>query len=171
MSLKFSPFTFLQTANTVIMAASLSFLFGLSTLSVRKADGLPVLASKRFAMKNKLWHCSIAKRAHNLYFCVWWLWIGRCLPQSTYRGRVEIRGVYLPSQIGVHQNFWCDGRYSERGWACTSTLTRQSYFYHHDGMYARKWPLPFCVYSVVYTGQMWYLCRWVLSLISRAMFM
>jgi hypothetical protein len=33
MSLKFSPFTFLQTANTAIMAASLSFLFGLSTLS------------------------------------------------------------------------------------------------------------------------------------------
>ncbi len=22
-------------------------------------------------------------------------------------------------------------------------------FYHHDGMYARKWPFPLCVYSVL----------------------
>jgi hypothetical protein len=29
------------------------------------------------------------------------------------------------------------------------TLTRLGYFIHHDGMYARKWQLPFRVYSVV----------------------
>jgi hypothetical protein len=38
-------------------------------------------------------------------------------PQSTYRGRDEIGGVYLPSQLrSVHYNFVLDGRYSERGW-------------------------------------------------------
>ncbi len=39
--------------------------------------------------------------------------------QSTYRGRVEIGGVYLPSQLDVHHNFAFYGRYSEKGWACT----------------------------------------------------
>jgi hypothetical protein len=29
------------------------------------------------------------------------------------------------------------------------TLTIQGCYYHHDGMYARKRPLPLCVYSVV----------------------
>jgi hypothetical protein len=29
------------------------------------------------------------------------------------------------------------------------TITSQDCFYHHDGMYARKRPLPLCVYSVV----------------------
>ena len=24
-------------------------------------------------------------------------------------------------------------------------LTRLGWFYHHDGMYARKWPLPLCL--------------------------
>ncbi len=31
------------------------------------------------------------------------------------------------------------------------TFTRLGYFYQHDGMYARKWPLQLCVYSVVAT--------------------
>ncbi len=37
------------------------------------------------------------------------------LPQSTYRGRVEIGEVYLPSQLErTHYNFVRDGRYFER---------------------------------------------------------
>ncbi len=31
------------------------------------------------------------------------------------------------------------------------TLARLGYFFHHDGMYARKCPLPLCVYSVFRT--------------------
>ncbi len=31
------------------------------------------------------------------------------------------------------------------------TLTRLGEFFHHDGMYARKWPLPLCVFSAVLT--------------------
>jgi hypothetical protein len=42
-------------------------------------------------------------------------------PQSTYRGRVEIDGVYICLSRSVHRNFVRDGRYSERGWACTLT--------------------------------------------------
>ncbi len=37
-------------------------------------------------------------------------------PQSTYRGRVEIGGVHLPSQLErIHHNLVRDGRNSERG--------------------------------------------------------
>jgi hypothetical protein len=40
--------------------------------------------------------------------------------QSTYRGRVEIREVYLPSQLwSVHHHCLRDDRFSERGWACS----------------------------------------------------
>jgi hypothetical protein len=28
------------------------------------------------------------------------------------------------------------------------TLTRLGWFYHHDGMYAKKWPLSLCVYTL-----------------------
>ncbi len=36
--------------------------------------------------------------------------------QSTFRGRVEIRGVYLPSQLErMHHNGVRDDKYSERG--------------------------------------------------------
>ncbi len=51
-------------------------------------------------------------------------------PHITYRGRVEIGGVYSWS---VHHNYVRDG------WANFSIM---------DGMYARKWQLPLCVYSV-----------------------
>ncbi len=40
-------------------------------------------------------------------------------PQSTYRGRVEIEGVYRSLSWCAHYNFVRDVRYSERGWACT----------------------------------------------------
>jgi hypothetical protein len=37
-----------------------------------------------------------------------------------YRGREEIGGVYLPSQLErTEYNLVCDGGFSERGWACT----------------------------------------------------
>jgi hypothetical protein len=46
------------------------------------------------------------------------------LPQSKYRGRVEIAGVYIcPLSWSVHYNFFRDGRYSERGCASPPTLT------------------------------------------------
>jgi hypothetical protein len=55
--------------------------------------------------------------------------------------------VYLPFQLErIHHNFVLDGRYSERVWA--PTLTRLGQFFHQKGMYARKWQLPLCVYSV-----------------------
>ncbi len=52
----------------------------------------------------------------------------------------------LPSW-SVHHNFARDGRKSERERACTPppTLTRLGRIYHHDGMFARMWPLPLCV--------------------------
>jgi hypothetical protein len=74
-------------------------------------------------------------------------------PQSTYRGRVEVGECICPLSWSIHQNFVHDGKYSERGWACTpppptrTSLGKFFKFFHHDGMYARKWPLPLCVYS------------------------
>ncbi len=35
------------------------------------------------------------------------------------------------------------------------TLTRQGYFYKNEGMYARNWQLPLCVYSVVWPAWEW----------------
>jgi hypothetical protein len=58
----------------------------------------------------------------------------------TYRDRVEIRGSVSALSAGewrVHHNFVREGRYSERGWACTPL----GKFFHLGGMYARKWPL------------------------------
>jgi hypothetical protein len=53
--------------------------------------------------------------------------------QSTYRNRVEIRGVYLPSQLERTHNFVCDGRYSENGgWACTP-------HHHQPGLIFPSW--------------------------------
>jgi hypothetical protein len=39
-------------------------------------------------------------------------------PQSTYRGRVEIREVsaICPLSLSLHHNFVRDSRYSEKGW-------------------------------------------------------
>jgi hypothetical protein len=50
-------------------------------------------------------------------------------PQSSYRDRGEIGGVYLfPLSWSLHHNFAHDGRYSERGRACTPTITRLGLF-------------------------------------------
>ncbi len=35
------------------------------------------------------------------------------------------------------------------GGRAAPSLTWLGLFYHHDGTYARKWPLPICVYSVI----------------------
>jgi hypothetical protein len=73
-------------------------------------------------------------------------------PQSTYgghRGKVEIGGVYLPSQLKrIHQNLVRDGRYSEREWVCT-VHPPPSPGWANFSMYARKWPLTlFVLYGV-----------------------
>jgi hypothetical protein len=50
-----------------------------------------------------------------------------------------------PLSWSVHCNFTGEGNCSERGWACTPHPYQPGYFYPHDGMYARKRPLPLCV--------------------------
>jgi hypothetical protein len=57
----------------------------------------------------------------------------------------------MPSQLERTPQL-SNGRYSERGWVCTVHLPPSpgwANFFHHDGMYARKWQLPLCVYGVV----------------------
>ncbi len=69
--------------------------------------------------------------------------------QSTYIGRDEIGwnsplswSVYSTATLYVMVNKCC-----ERRWACTPCPHhRQGKFFHHDGMYARKRPLPLCVF-------------------------
>jgi hypothetical protein len=39
------------------------------------------------------------------------------------------------------------------------TPTSQGKYFHHDGMYARKWPLPLCVYSVAVSSTQRYSYR------------
>ncbi len=88
----------------------------------------------------------------NNYKGIGWalLLTARFLLQSTYRGREEMGGGICPLSWSVLYNFVRDDRYNERGWACpTSSFAMLGWFFHHDGMYARKWPLPLCVYSVL----------------------
>ncbi len=67
-------------------------------------------------------------------------------PQSTYRGRVEMGGgVYLPSYLELTYNFVCDGRYCRLEWKGMG-VHQVGEFFHHDGMFAGKWPLPLCVF-------------------------
>ncbi len=64
----------------------------------------------------------------------------------------------LPSPHRLFKNSWSAfsaGAYTTTFYmmvdivkACTPTLTRLGWIFHHDGMYARKWPLPLCVHSV-----------------------
>ncbi len=63
------------------------------------------------------------------------------LQLSTVQGVAKKEGeCTCPHSCSLHHNFVPDGRYSERGWAYTPpTLTKQGWFFHHDGMYARKW--------------------------------
>jgi hypothetical protein len=71
-------------------------------------------------------------------------------PQITYRSRVEIGWVYLPSQL-VHiyttTLFVMVDVVKDGGYA-TPTHTSLGWFYPHDGIYARKWPLPLRVLCV-----------------------
>ncbi len=60
------------------------------------------------------------------------------------------RGVecICPLSWNVHYNFVRDGRNSKMGVGVhppPPPTTRLGWFYPHDGMYARKWPLPLCV--------------------------
>ena len=68
-------------------------------------------------------------------------------PQSTHRGRGEIVGVYLSSQLArIHHNFACNGRQSERGRACTPPSPGWADFtIMLEYTLFRKWPLPLCV--------------------------
>ncbi len=74
----------------------------------------------------------------------------RCAPQSTYRDRGEIGWVYLPLSAYTTTLLVMVDRVKRVGRAPTN-LSRLGWFYHHDGMYARKRPLPLCVYSVLGT--------------------
>jgi hypothetical protein len=59
---------------------------------------------------------------------------------ALFPGKEYISGIFFAV---------CDGKCCEMGWACTPTHTSQGKFFHHDEwMYARKRPLPLCVYSV-----------------------
>jgi hypothetical protein len=60
------------------------------------------------------------------------------IPQRTYRGRLEIRGVYLPLSGGRDGNM-------VKGVGLHPPPTSLGWFLHHDGMYARKWPLSFSI--------------------------
>jgi hypothetical protein len=71
-------------------------------------------------------------------------------PQSTYRGRVEIRGekiciFQVPSQGKSLTLSYSVVKESGRA---PPILIRLGLFFHHDGICARKWPLPLCVCSV-----------------------
>jgi hypothetical protein len=69
-----------------------------------------------------------------------------------YRGRVEIGGLYLPSQLErTSTTLYMMVDIMKVGGRAPPTITRLGQFLHHDGMYARKWPLPLCVYNEVHT--------------------
>jgi hypothetical protein len=55
------------------------------------------------------------------------------------KGRAEIGGVYLPSQLERTPQLcsWCRVKRGGRH----PSPTRMGWIYHHDGMHARKWPL------------------------------
>ncbi len=60
------------------------------------------------------------------------------------RGRGEIGGLYLPSQLEATTPqlcLWCVDKL-KGGARAPPTCTRLGWLYHHDGTYARKWPLP-----------------------------
>jgi hypothetical protein len=69
-------------------------------------------------------------------------------PQSTNGGRVEIEGVYLPSAGAYTTTLSVMVDIVKGGERAPPNLTRLGCFFHHVGMYARKWPLPLCVHSV-----------------------
>ncbi len=75
-------------------------------------------------------------------------------PQSMYRGRDEIQAGICPVSWSEHYNFARDGITMKVGRRAAFTpppSPARADFSMHDGMYARKWPLPLCVSSVVST--------------------
>jgi hypothetical protein len=64
--------------------------------------------------------------------------------------RDEIGGVYLPAQLEHRYiaTLYVLVTIAKGGGRAPRTLTSQGWFFHHDGMYARKRPLPLSVYSV-----------------------
>ncbi len=71
-----------------------------------------------------------------------------------HRGRDDLGKVYsiCPLCWSIHCNLYVKvNRVKGAGqWACTPTHTSLGSFFHRNGMYARKRPLPLCVYSVVH---------------------
>ncbi len=64
-------------------------------------------------------------------------------PQSTYSGGVSaISAGANTTTLHVIVD-------KVKGGRAPPALNRLGLFYHHDGMYARKWPFQLCVYSVV----------------------
>jgi len=57
---------------------------------------------------------------------------GDCWAQSTHWNRVEIRGMYLSSQLERTHNFVCDGRYSENG-------GERVHYHHQPGLIFPSW--------------------------------
>jgi hypothetical protein len=70
---------------------------------------------------------------------------------STYTGRGEIRGVYLPLSAGAYTTttLYVMVDLVKRGVRAPLTLSSPDFvFFHPDGVYAEKWPLPLYAYSV-----------------------
>ncbi len=102
-----------------------------------------VLFSKNISLHINTWRAKIGLVILVSNFKKWQVY-GKNT-QKRKGGRGETGGVYLPSQLErIHHNFARDGIYCrvKGGGRVPPTLTRQSWVYHHDGMYARKWPLP-----------------------------
>ncbi len=82
-------------------------------------------------------------------------------PRLIPERREEWRLIWV--QVAVFPYSYCEGgggghatqTESERGWAWTTVLSKLGRKYHHDWMYARKWPSPVCVFSSVWSNQWW----------------
>jgi hypothetical protein len=86
------------------------------------------------------WLCSIPKELWGM--TTEYIWIER-----------KYGECICPLSWSVHCNFVRDGKYSENGWASSPPPSSPAWanFSYLDGMYARKRPLPLCVYSVCLT--------------------
>ncbi len=87
-------------------------------------------------------------------------------PQSTHRGRRNRGSVPALSAKAYTTILFVIVDIAKGGGRATPTLTRLGWVFHHDGKYARKWPLPLCVYSVgrTYSFINWILVRWKVAL-------
>jgi hypothetical protein len=71
--------------------------------------------------------------------------IAVCSVYSVFRGIIFLSEIPNPSigPLSVYLSF-----VSDEIRACTPTLSRLGLFFYHDGIYARKWPLPLYAYFV-----------------------